>query len=191
MSKMQSPKFEGVPQRQRGATLVIMLVVLVLIMMLGVAAVNTSITQYKLAGNLQFEDSAMNNAEAAIAGAEGWLSTGTNFNNIGFFGTTVAHLYPVGSAAAILATPLTTAWTNSNSFCVGSSDSNCTDGNPNQRYVIQLLSINNSLIGSSQTVGGRLSSSCNSVNIYQIIGRGSSGRGASKTIQVHYTVLTC
>ena len=64
------------PARQRGATLVIALLVLVLIMMIGITAISTSDTQYKLAGNLQFEDSALNNAEAAVTAAENWLSTG-------------------------------------------------------------------------------------------------------------------
>ena len=54
------------PGRQGGATLVIALLILVLIMMIGITAVSTSNTQYKLAGNLQFEDGAMNNAETAI-----------------------------------------------------------------------------------------------------------------------------
>ena len=65
------------PARQRGATLIVALLILVLIMIIGITAVSTSNTQYKLAGNLQFEDSAINNAETAISSAELWLSTGT------------------------------------------------------------------------------------------------------------------
>ena len=72
--------------RQKGATLVIALLILVLIMMIGITAVSTSNTQFKLAGNLQFEDSAMNNTESAVSAAENWLSTGTNYTNAAFVG---------------------------------------------------------------------------------------------------------
>jgi Tfp pilus assembly protein PilX len=63
----------GFPGRQQGATLVIALLILVLIMMIGITAISTSNTQYKLAGNLQFEDGATNNAETAVTTAENWL----------------------------------------------------------------------------------------------------------------------
>ncbi len=69
--------------RQRGATLVVALLILVLIMMIGITAVSTSDTQYKLAGNLQFEDSALNNAEAAVTAAEIWLATGAQLHQCG------------------------------------------------------------------------------------------------------------
>ena len=60
---MRSTHAARFPGRQGGATLVIALLILVLIMMIGITAVSTSNTQYKLAGNLQFEDSALNNSE--------------------------------------------------------------------------------------------------------------------------------
>lgn len=44
--------------RQQGATLVMALLVLVLIMLLGIAALGTSDTQFKLASNLQFDNNA-------------------------------------------------------------------------------------------------------------------------------------
>ena len=58
--------------KQLGSTLIISLIILVILMLLGVSAVTTSNTQYKLAGNLQFEDAAMNNTETAINAAETW-----------------------------------------------------------------------------------------------------------------------
>ena len=58
---------------ERGSTLVISLIILIVLMLLGVMAMNTSDTQYKLAGNLQFEDVAMSNAEQAVDAAERWL----------------------------------------------------------------------------------------------------------------------
>ena len=182
--------------RQGGATLVIALLVLVLIMMIGITAVTTSNTQYKLAGNLQFEDDAINRAESAVAAAEQWLSTGTNYSNAGF--TTFAvgatpHLKPIGHMAAQAApanNPLTMEWVDATEDAA-TANSLMVGGNVTQRYLIELMSRNNRLQGSSQVVGGRTSSGCNQVNTYQITGRGTSARGAVRYVQSYYSVLSC
>ena len=173
--------------RQRGATLVIALLILVLIMMVGITAVSTSNTQYKLAGNLQFEDGALNNAEAAVTAAERWLSTG-NHNDDGFDLYVVAkpQLLPIGYLAALAApanSPLSMTWADTNSLSVG--------GNTSQRYFIEQMSRNNRLQGSSQVVGGRASAGCNQVNTYLITSRGVGARGATKIVQSYYSVLSC
>jgi Tfp pilus assembly protein PilX len=178
----------SMPARQRGATLVIALLVLVLIMMIGITAVSTSDTQFKLAGNLQFEDSALNNAETAVTAAENWLSTGTNFSDAGFtvYDNDKPQLLPIGRLAALASPdndPLTMTWDATNSLAV--------IGNTRQRYFIEQMSRNNKLQGSSQVVGGRTSSGCNQVNTYQITGRGTSARGATKFVQSFYSVLNC
>ena len=181
------------PARQKGATLVIALLILVLIMMIGITAISTSNTQFKLAGNLQFEDSAMNNSEAAITAAEQWLSAGTNYKNAGFTAyaqATTPQLVPI----AQVVTPLMMTWidladpggphtADANSLMVG--------GNTAQRYLIQQMSRNNRLLGSSAVVGGSASSGCNQVNTYQITARGLSARGATRFVQSFYSVLSC
>ncbi len=60
--------------RQSGASLVIALIVLIVLMILGVGAVMTANSQFKMAGNLQFENQAKNNAENQLAIAESWLN---------------------------------------------------------------------------------------------------------------------
>lgn len=183
MSRLSVRRF---PARQKGATLVIALLILVLIMMIGITAVSTSDTQFKLAGNLQFEDSALNNAEAAIAEGERWLSTGTNYLDAAFTAADPAkpHLLPrtVPRPASRDTDPLTLAWADTNSLSVA---------NTNQRYRIEQMSRNNKLTGSSQVVGGRVSTICNQVNTYLITGRGVSARGATKLVQSYYSVLSC
>jgi len=169
------------PSRQKGATLVIALLILVLIMMIGITAVSTSNTQYKLAGNLQFEDGAMNNAETAVSTAENWLATGTNYNNAGFTtynATASPQLLPIGTSN----NPLNMTWSNSNSVSLGSDT---------QRYLIQQMSTNNSMLGSSAAVGQHGISVCNKVNTYLITGRGITHRGATKFVQSYYSVLSC
>lgn len=174
------------PQRQRGATLVIALLILVLIMIIGVTAVSTSDTQFKLAGNLQFEDSALNNAEAAIATGERWLGTSPNHTNPGFTAAVAAtpHLLPrlVVRPVARDAAPLTMAWTDADSLSVGGT---------NQRYIIEQMSVNSKLAGASQVVGGRVNTACNQVNTYLVTARGVSARGATKLVQSYYSVLNC
>lgn len=168
------------PHRQRGATLVVALLVLVLIMMISISAIVSSNTQYKLAGNLQFEDSAMNNAEAAISAGENWLASGSNYLDGGFTtynSTSKAYLFP--SAAVV--NPLTQTWSNSNSIAVTSQ----------QRYYIQLMSLDNILAGSSQAVGGRSNAACNKVNTYEITALGLSARGAKKVVRSYFSVLNC
>lgn len=196
---MHSAISASMPGRQKGATLVIALLVLVLIMMIGITAVSTSDTQYKLAGNVQFEDSALNNAETAVSAAERWLSTATNFGNPAFSApdpastpdpgseVTTPQLLPRTSVdiirAARVTRPFSMTWADTNSLAV--------DGNGAQRYYIELMSLNNRLQGSSQRVGGRGSSGCNQVNTYLITARGVSARGATKTVQSFYSVLNC
>ncbi len=181
MNHKFSPRF---PSRQKGATLVIALLILVLIMMIGVMAVSTSNTQYKLAGNLQFEDSALNNAETAVETAENWLkSQSSAANNTVFLNSftsppTVSYLLSSGASFA----PLTMTWDDSNSLPVGSTA---------QRYVIQFMSTNNQVLGSNLAMGRGAVAVCNKVNTYQITGRGASARGATKLIQSYYSVSSC
>src|SRR3989338_3283896 len=103
----------GAP-RQRGSTLIMSLIVLVVLMMIGVATMVVSGTQSSLSGNLQFQDVSMNRVEVAVASAEQWLTTGTNFNDAGFTtynGGATPHLYPASAAGD----PLTMAWSDADS----------------------------------------------------------------------------
>lgn len=191
---MQSNHSFNLRHRQSGSTLIISMIILILLMLLGVTAMKTSDTQFQLAGNLQFEDSAMNNAETAVNAAEtamknGAIAAGAT-PNAGFTTTYVsangpvtAGLYPINSGID----PLTLNWTgtggNGNNFSIPGAGS--------QDYIIELMSTNNRLVGSSQRIGSRSSSGCNQVNTYRITARGTSARGATKFIQSFYSVLSC
>lgn len=195
---MQLKPNYSLPRQQSGSTLIISMIILILLMLLGVAAMKTSDTQFQLAGNLQFEDAAMNSAETAISTAENWLRTGTNYKNAGLLSDpcnarSVNHLYPLNNTVTP-ATPCMAGYTAPNNDPLNMSwdDSNSLQGaNSNQRYLIELLSTNNRLVGSGQTLGGRTSSGCNQVNTYRITARGTSARGATKFIQSYYSVLSC
>jgi len=178
-------------RRQSGSTLIISLIILILLMLLGVTAMKTSDTQFQLAGNLQFENSAMNNAETAINVAEAAMANGTiALLNTGFTtayvsanGPVTVGLYPINSGID----PFTLDWNgnggNGNAYSVQVAS--------RQRYIIELMSTNNRLIGSNQAMGGHASAGCNQVNTYRITARGTSARGATKFVQSFYSVLSC
>lgn len=190
---MQFDNHTSVHNTQRGSTLIVSLVILVILMLLGVTAMVTSDTQSKLAGNLQFENAAMNSAETAASTAETWLATGTNFRHASLLtdpcnNRSAAELYPLNTAVTppvpCLAdsAPLTMTWDDTNSTTVADET---------QRYMIELMSVNSRLLGSSQAMGGRTSSGCNQVNTYRITARGQSRRGATKFVQSYFSVLSC
>ena len=175
--------------RQTGSTLIVTMMMLILIMMLGVSAMVTSDTQFKLTGNLQFEDVALNRAESTVAVAESWLSASTNYLHAGFsnYDSATPYLHPIGHLASLTSpnnSPLTMGWSDSNSLAVVSGDDS-------QRYLIERVSKNVRLLGSGLSVGDRASTACNKVNTYLITARGISIRGATKYIQSYYSVLSC
>jgi len=179
-------------RRQNGSTLIVTMMILILIMMLGVTAMVTSDTQFKLTGNLQFEDVAMNRAETAVATAESWLSTGENYKNEGFstYDADTAHLHPIGHIAGLTApdnNPLTMTWSDDNSLEV-------VDGDDTQRFFIEQVSTNVRMYGASAAY--EVETDCKkvsepSVHTYLITARGTSVRGATKFIQSYYSVMNC
>lgn len=172
---------------QRGVTLVIALIMLLLIMMVGIVAINSSNTQYRLAGNLQFENTAMNNAEAALAAGEQFLATAGSFKNPGFttYSNTTPQLHPIGHLTGLAAPandPLTMAWNGTSDLQVDSSD---------QRYMVEQMSAKTRLSGSSQAVGQHRATVCNEVNTYRVTGKGQAHRAGTKFVQSFYSVLSC
>lgn len=179
----QVADYGGAP-RQRGSTLIMSLIVLVVLMMIGVTTMMMSGTQSTLSGNLQFQDLALNRAEIAVANGEQWLAAGANYKDAGLItapNPATPHLYPVG---AFTADPLAMTWSNANSKKVDDDDET-------QRYFIELLGKDKRLTGAGAGVGGRASSGCNQVNVYRIVSRGAGGRGAVRFVQSNYSVLSC
>ncbi len=88
---------------QRGATLIVALIIMIVLMLLGIAAVMTSNTQFKLAGNLQFQNAAKNKAENEIARIEDWLSEPGNALNACFttYGSGCGKVYPIGQFSTV------------------------------------------------------------------------------------------
>lgn len=172
---------------QQGATLVVTMVILVLITMLGTAAMLASDTQLKLTGNIQFEDVALNRAEAALAAAESWLASHSEDAGFTHYNPATPQIYPVGQLAGMAApnnSVLDMVWSDSNSLAV-------VPGDDTQRYLIEQVSLHVRPPGSSSVVGDRATTACNAVNTYLVTARGTAARGASKWVQSYYAVPGC
>jgi len=170
--------------RQRGASSMFITVILVLVvMLLAVTAAVLSNTQFKLAGNLQFENQAFNLGEGAVATAENWLATGSHATDEKFTTHDAAdkpYLYPNGYLAANSLDPMTMTWSDSNSLAVGGDDS--------QRYLIEKYGNCNTMPGESVTLGQTLSTTPQKVDVFRISARGASAKGTVKFHQTIYAV---
>lgn len=168
---------------QRGSTLIISLVILAVLMLLGVSSMVTSSTVFNLAGNLQFQDVAMNNAEMALGRVEKDLESGTinpadsSFTATGTITPSNQGKFPSGSVPDLL---LESTW---NDYAAP---------NAHGSYIIELVSQNSVLIGSNLSIGGQVSSVCSKANTYRITARGNSARGATRIVQSYFAyVLPC
>ena len=162
--------------RQRGASLIVTLVVLVALMILGVATYVASTTQFRMAGNLQFQNVAMSNAENALAQAEAWIAT--NSLNNGFSARVSGGLYPKGTAPD----PLTMAWNDTTSVSV--------DALGTQRYMVELLA-DNRVLPANSVAGCNVYGSngpCPKVNVFRVTTRGISILGTTQFTQSVFAV---
>lgn len=181
--------------RQRGISLVTTLVMLVAVMVLGLSAILVSKSDFMLSGNLQFQSAALNQAEAAAVAAEQWLAVNgganvrTRYPGFSTYSSSTPYLYPASSN--IDASAMTMSWSNSNSKIPPDPDGTDPGSSTTQRYLIQLLAPDRTLIPTSLNLGGRRPTACNKVNVYRIIAQGGGGRGASKFVQSIYSTLSC
>ena len=163
---------------QKGAALIVGLVVLGALLVLGVGAVTVANTQFKVSGNMQFQTLALSNAESAIATAENWLNT--NYANTGFNTLGQPGLYP----STNLIDPLTMTWNDSTSIKLDSAGT--------QRYAIELYMPSRRPPTSSVTQCNTYGAvaPCAEVNLYRVSARGTSTLGATKVVQTIYAVRT-
>ncbi len=164
------------PTRQRGAVLVTALIILGVLMVLSASAVMMSRTQLKVAGNTQFQNLAMSDAESAIASAENWIRT--NAGSSAFSTAQVPGIYPSG----VTIDPFTMRWDDGTSVKV--------DAAGNQRYAIELYMPSRTPPTSSvvQCNSYGTVAPCPKLNLYRISARGVSRSGAVKIVQSIYAV---
>jgi Tfp pilus assembly protein PilX len=171
--------------RQRGSSLIVTMIMLIVLMLMGVAGVVVSNTQFRMAGNLQFQNGAQNNSESALAQAEKYLSA--NILNAGFTTKTLPELYSTESGFPA-PDALNSSWDDTNSRMVvvnGAPD-------PTQRYRIDMLTSTQTLassgISSCMAYGGP--GSCPNVRAFRVTTRGNSVRGSVKFVESIFVVPT-
>ena len=169
-------------RRQRGAAqLFITLVLLGIIMMLGITATIISSTQFRLAGNLQFESQAFDNAETAAATALGWVATDCNGQT--FTGTSNGYLrsMPVKGAGGEV-NPFGVKWDTAEAKVVD-------DGDNSKQYVIQMMgkaSLGSESDASSITDTPPFANQ--EGRLFRITTRGTSAKGTSRLVQTNVYV---
>jgi Tfp pilus assembly protein PilX len=173
---MQCANQIHLPGHQTGSSLVVSMIMLVVLMLMGVGAIVVSNTQYRMAGNFQFQNQAMASAESALSQAELWVTA--NVAHPEFAARVSGGHYPIGTGPD----PYTMPWTDATSERVGGLDS--------QRYIIEVMGANRYLPASSVKTcpGYTLSGPCSRVNVYRITARGTSARGSVKIVQSVFTV---
>lgn len=137
-------------QGQRGAALIVGLIMLLLLTLIGVAGMRDTLLQEKMAANMRDRDVALQAAETALRAAELQLSTGepvfTNSNglynlNIPAGLNATKRLKPVSSGSVVSEQTFwqeSWPWTNSNSIVYSRTLPNLTAAQ-NPRYVIEKL----------------------------------------------------
>jgi Tfp pilus assembly protein PilX len=166
---------------QRGASLLIVLTLTAAIGLATLTGFYLSRNQFRLVGNIQHLEQAFNQAEAVVADAEDWLTTGNNSRAAGFGSrdTTQPALYPAGSLASNALDPRTMAWDDTQSTVSG-------DG----RYLIERVAQGRSMPGNSVQVGQR-NARCRAVDLFRVTGRSNSVRGASRTVESAFATEGC
>ena len=174
---MQIRNRNGSPRKQAGSSLVVSMIMLVVLMLMGVGAMVVSNTQYRMAGNLQFQSLASTNADSGLAQAENWLAT--NFENTKLITRVAGGFYPQGSAAP---DPYSMSWDDTNSEKVDASGA--------QRYMVEVVSANRNISKGSYKPCDPYTSPtpCGFVNLYRVTARGASARGAVNVVQSIYAV---
>ena len=161
---------------QSGSSLVVSMIMLVVLMMMGVGAIVVSNTQFRMAGNFQFQNQAMASAESALSQAENWVAL--NHTDPDLTTRVPGGLYPLGTGPDAY----TMEWDDTTSEKV--------DAAGTQRYIIEVLAADRVLPSNSITTCNvyGLSGPCPRVNVYRVSARGSSARGSSKIVQTVFTV---
>ena len=166
----------GAARRQRGASLYVVIVMLATMGLMTLTAFYMSRNQYRLVGNIQYQEQAFNQTEAVVAQGENWLNTDTNATSVDFITyNAAAHgVYPMGQIDALGLNLKTMTWSDSNSIASG-------DG----RYLVTQIARDMPLSGSTLVIG-QCSSTRNVVNLFRVTGRSNPVRGASRTIETTY-----
>lgn len=177
MKRIPNPR-----NHQRGASLLVVISLLLAIGLMSLTGFYLSRGQYQLVGNIQYQELAFNQAETATAVAEKWLVDGTNAQLPAFttYDSSTKGLYPIDGLAALGLDPKTMAWNDGNSIVVGEA-----------RYVIEQVARAVKLPGGSLQIGQAAGGSCRAVDLFRIVARSELPRGSSRMVETVYATDGC
>lgn len=167
------------PSSQNGTVLIIALVVLMIINMLALSAMAKSKLQFLMAGNTQQQTEALARAENALFGGQQYI-----INNIQP-PATPNPTDPAAVAGYVIFDPGTgnlnvedpSFWNNSANYR--------TTGDTNEKYTIEYIANRPAFGGQSLSLNA---APAPSRNIYRVSSRGSSQKGAVRTLQAIATL---
>lgn len=145
-------------RQQKGAVLVVALVILLVMTMIGISSMSDSTLQERMAGNSQQKDLSMNAADTALKAAEQWLfdnirNSGdlAQFNSENGLYTTYPSTFirEVSILTDHLDIESNTSWTAGNSVEVNALSSAVVYQNP--RYIIEYIGVDLGAAGRSVT----------------------------------------
>jgi Tfp pilus assembly protein PilX len=170
-------------RREAGFSLITVVVIVLMVTIVGMAALTASRSQVRAAGSSQYQLAALHEADRAIATGETWLHTGKN--SIDPFKVDVtqpAGIYRIGGLGTN--NPLTWTWSSSNSVAANGEAS---------RYLIEQMAANVMPLGESQRglIDPEGNTDCKQANVFRITSRGTGGAGASRTLQTVFSVSAC
>ena len=171
-------------RRQRGATLVVVISLLLAVGLMSLTGLFLARNQYQLVSNLQFQDQAFNDAETAAAAAESWLLDPGSVNDespaFDIYNTTTPGLYPAGELGNLRRVPETMTWGASNSMAAGQG-----------RYLIEQVDRSITLPGSSLQAVQASTGACNSADLFRIAANSSGTRGSSRMVETIFATNGC
>lgn len=181
--------------RQRGAALFMALIFLLILTILGVFGMNISRLENLMAGNTQFQTTALNNAEYVLVRGENDISaiaasSGNPFNP----DTAGDHYYPIGTTIATgtpPSRPEDLVWnfpSQKVSIPDFNGDGSDTDGDGTADdgvgfYIIEDAGLDNSA-GEDSSFSGTINPLAGAiVQVFQVTAQSSSSRGAKRIVQ--------
>jgi len=167
---------------QKGAVLVVGLLILLVMTIIGVTTMQTSRVEEKMAGNVRDRNLAFEAAESALREAEDYIE---NLENVsGFTGSN--GLYGESNSEPInLSAPSSSTWTSTNSRAYSGSLSSVS---ALPRYVIKIQSRGNSgLTGALNVQGYGKQNPASQAIVFRVTVRGTGGSNQSQVfLQTYY-----
>ena len=170
-------------------TLLVAMIMLIMLMLLGLSAMQASNTMIRLAGNLQFQNEAMNRAEIALIAGENLLKSSTIWPTNCSQSTNTPFLTP-GAATNNL--PLYDPTATLNPQTNWPSVTSAVDAAQTEQFFIQLISKNAVVpLGYSDQIGRQATTQSHSYYLFRVTARGRTMRGAVRYVESILQVPAC